>query len=296
MLVVRPEIEVALRDSRPVVALESSLIAQGLPWPINIETAVAAEKAVREAGAVPATIAVLHGQITVGLTDTEIQELAQARDVLKASRRDLAAAIAQRRTAATTVAATMTVAHRAGIRVFATGGIGGAHREPWDISADLVELARTPVGVICAGAKSILDLPRTLELLETLSVPVLGYGTETFPAFFLRSSGEPVAARVDTPEEAAAMITAHWQLGGAGVVVAQPLPEGASLDPAEWDPALAQAERLAAAQGIRGKALTPFLLARLAEITNGNTIRANKALVVANATLAAKIALALGSD
>src|SRR5262249_4991764 len=180
----RPEAAAALRAGRPVVALESTLIAHGLPWPVNLETARAAEAAVREEGAVPATIAVWQGRPTVGLTDAELEELARADDVLKASRRDLATAVAQRRTAATTVAATMFLAHSAGIRLFATGGIGGAHRDaahPWDVSADLVELARTPVAVVCAGAKSILDIPRTLEILETQGVPVVGYGTDEFP-------------------------------------------------------------------------------------------------------------------
>src|SRR5438093_1582771 len=224
MLDVRPEIASALRANRPVVALESTLIAHGLPWPTNLESARAAEQAVRDRGAVPATIAVLHGQPVIGLSDAEIESLARDLHVQKASRRDLAPAIARKRTAATTVAATMALAHLAGIRVFATGGIGGAHREAWDLSADLTELARTPVLVVCAGAKSILDLPRTLELLETLGVPVLGYGCDEFPAFYLRTSGEPVPARVDIPAEAAAVARAPSQLGAGGVVVAQPVP------------------------------------------------------------------------
>jgi pseudouridylate synthase len=295
MLVVRPQIEAALRDGHPVVALESTLIAHGLPWPVNVETARAAEMAVRDVGATPATIAIINGQPIIGLTGEEIESLARQQDVLKASRRDLAVAIAQGRTAATTVAGTMVLAHRAGIRVFATGGIGGAHRETWDISADLTELARTPVAVVCAGAKNILDLPRTLELLETLSVPVLGYGTDTFPAFFLRTSGEPITARVNTPEEVAAVLHAHWELGGAGVVVAQPLPPEAALDPAQWERALSQAERLAADRDIRGNMVTPFLLARVAEITEGKTLQANQALIVANARLASHVAVAFCS-
>ena len=275
------------------MALESTLIAHGLPWPINIETAKAAEAAITLAGALPATIAVLRGQPTIGLTDDELDWLTRQPDVMKAGRRDLAVAIAQQLTAGTTVAGTVALAQRAGIRVFATGGIGGAHREPWDISADMTELARTPVAVICAGAKSILDLPRTLELLETLSVPVLGYGTDTFPAFYLRTSNEPVTARVDTPEEVAAVLHAHWHLGGAGVIVAQPVAADVAVDPAEWEKALWQAEKLAAAKGIRGKAVTPFLLARVAEITEGKTLRANQALIVANARLAGLVANAL---
>jgi pseudouridine-5'-phosphate glycosidase len=290
---IRPAIAAALQARCPVVALESTLIAHGLPWPVNFDTALAAEKAVREAGATPATIAVLEGRPTIGLDEQEIRTLAQTPDVLKAGRRDLGLAVAQKRTAATTVGATMLLAHRAGLRVFATGGIGGAHREPWDLSADLVELARLPVAVVCAGAKSILDLPRTLELLETLSVPVLGFATDTFPAFYLVSSGEPVSGRVDSADQAAAVLRAHWDLGGGGAVLAQPLPAEVAVAAAELNAALSQAEGLAAASGVRGKAVTPFLLARLAELTGGKTLRANQALIVGNARLAAEVAAAL---
>jgi pseudouridine-5'-phosphate glycosidase len=291
-LMIRPEVAHAVAEGRPVVALESTLIAHGLPWPLNLETAFAAEAAVREEGAVPATIAILAGQPTVGLCEDELQELARDENVLKASRRDLGAAVALKRTAATTVAATMTLAHRAGIRLFATGGIGGAHREshPWDISADLVELARTPVTVVCAGAKSILDIPRTLEILETEGVPVVGYGTDQFPAFYVHSSGEPTTARVDTPAQAAALIRAHWDLGGGGIVLAQPVEKHAALDPNEFMHALSAAEQQAMGVGVRGKELTPFLLNRLAEITEGQTLRANHTLVIANARLAAQVA------
>jgi pseudouridine-5'-phosphate glycosidase len=294
MYLIRPEIETALRERRPVVALESTLIAHGLPWPTNFETAMAAEAAVREYGATPATIAILNGQPTIGLTRPEIEALARNGDAVKASRRDLAFAIAQKKTAATTVAGTMALAAQAGIRVMATGGIGGVHRDPSDISADLTELARIPMAVVCAGAKSILDVRRTLELLETYSVPVLGYGTETFPAFYLMDSGERVSGRVDTPEEVASVLHAHWRLGGGGVVVAKPVAADVALDQAEWEQALSQAERAAAAKALRGKDLTPFLLAQLAEITQGKTVRANQALVIANARLAAKVAKALG--
>lgn len=292
-----PEVAEALRLGQPVVALESTLVAHGLPWPANFETARAAEGVVRAEGVVPATIAVLRGRPTVGIAEAELQALAQARDVLKASRRDLAAAVAQRRTAATTVAATMFLAHRAGIRVFATGGIGGAHRggEAWDVSADLLELARTPVAVVCAGAKSVLDLPRTLEILETHSVPVIGFQTSNFPAFYLRSSGEQVSARVETPEEAAAVLAAHWQWGGAGIVLAQPLAADVAVAEAELEAALTYAEQQAVGAGVRGKELTPFLLARLHEATAGKTLRANQTLVVANARLAARVARALTS-
>jgi pseudouridine-5'-phosphate glycosidase len=296
LLDIRPEVSAALREGRPVVALESTLIAHGLPWPLNLETALAAEAAVRDRSAVPATIAVWQGRPTVGLSEAELEELARGEGVLKASRRDLAMAIAERRTAATTVAATMYLAHRAGIGVFATGGIGGAHRDPahaWDISADLIELARTPVAVVCAGAKSILDVRRTLEILETLGVPVVGYGTDRFAGFYLHATPEPAAARVDTPEEAAALIAAHWQLGGAGIVLAQPVATEIALEAGAFAQALADAESQAIRSGVRGQALTPFLLAQLANITEGGTLRVNQALVLANARLAAQVAGAL---
>jgi pseudouridine-5'-phosphate glycosidase len=298
LLDVRPEVATAVRTGLPVVALESTLIAHGLPWPLNLDTARAAESAVRSAGAVPATIAVWRGRPTVGLAEAELEELAHDDGVLKASRRDLAVAVAQRRTAATTVAATIFLAQQAGIRVFATGGIGGAHRGPeaaWDISSDLLEIARTPVAVVCAGAKSILDVPRTLEILETHSVPVVGYGADEFPAFYVRSSGEPVSARVDDPDQAARLLAAHWALRGAGVVLAQPLTADVVLESAELEKALAQAQREASAAGVRGKEVTPFLLSRLHQITDGRTLRANQALVAANARLAAHVARALGT-
>jgi pseudouridine-5'-phosphate glycosidase len=296
LLDVRPAVAGAVGEGRPVVALESTVIAHGLPWPVNLETARAAEAAVRAEGAVPATIAVLEGRPTVGLSDQELEAVARRQGVLKASRRDLGIAVAQRRTAATTVAATMFLAQQAGVRVFATGGIGGAHRnsqQPWDISADLIELSRIPVAVVCAGAKSILDLPRTLEILETHGVPVVGYGTDEFPAFYLHSSGEPVSARVDTPEEAAALLAAHWGLRGAGVVLAQPMAADLALPSDEFATALAQVEDRAAGLGVRGKELTPFLLAELADATEGKTLQANRALLLANARLAAQVARAL---
>jgi pseudouridine-5'-phosphate glycosidase len=292
---VRPEVAEAVTNGGAVVALESTLIAHGLPWPLNLETAQAAEQAVRDAGAIPATIAVCRGRPTVGLSEAELEDLAHSQDVLKASRRDLAIAVAQKKTAATTVAATMFLAQQAGIRLFATGGIGGAHREnnPWDISADLVELSRTPVAVVCAGAKSILDIPRTLEILETQGVPVIGYGTDEFPAFYVRSSGEPVTARVNNPAEAADLLGTHWQLGGAGIVLAQPVVAQVALEPDEFTVALTTAEKQAVGVGVRGKELTPFLLGRLAEITQGQTLRANHVLVISNARLAAMVAKAL---
>jgi pseudouridine-5'-phosphate glycosidase len=296
MLDIRPEVAAALEARRPVVALESTLIAHGLPWPVNLETARAAEDAVRAEGAVPATVAVWQGQPVVGLDAAQLEQLARQPDVRKASSRDLAAALAQGAFAATTVAATMRLAHQASLRVFATGGIGGVHPAQgaaFDVSADLHELARTPVAVVCAGAKGILDLAATLEVLETLSVPVVGYEADEFPAFLLRSSGLPVGARVNSPAEAATLLEAHWQLGGAGVVLAQPLPAETALGPEDFHKALVRAESQARAAEVRGPALTPFLLARLAELTGGRTLRANQALIVANARLAARVAAAL---
>jgi pseudouridine-5'-phosphate glycosidase len=299
-----PEVADALHAGRPVVALESTLVAHGMPWPVNLATARAAELAVRGEGAVPATVAVWQGRLTVGLGDAELEVLARSAEagsglhVRKASRRDLAAAVAQKATAATTVSATLALAHRAGIRVFATGGIGGVHPalnggQSFDVSADLTELARTPVAAVCAGAKSVLDLAATLEVLETLAVPVVGVGTSEFPAFHLRSSGHPVAARVETPAEAAALVTTHWHLGGAGVVLALPLPVETALHPDTLAAALRSAHDQARADGVTGPALTPFLLARLAEATGGETLRANHALMVANARFAARVARAL---
>jgi pseudouridine-5'-phosphate glycosidase len=298
LLDIRPEVRDALRAGRPAVALESTLISHGLPWPVNLQTAQAAEAAVRGEGAVPATIAVWQGRPTIGLEEEQLRGLAQGGDVLKASRRDLAVAVAMGRTAATTVAATMLLAHQAGLRLFATGGIGGAHRGTaslWDISADLLELARTPVAVVCAGAKSILDIPRTLEILETHGVPVVGYGIDEFPAFYMRSSGDAVTARVDDPDQAARLLAAHWLLGGAGIVLAQPVAPEAALEAGELERAVTDAEKQASSAGVRGPAVTPFLLSRLAELTEGRTLRANQALVVANARLAARVAKALGT-
>ncbi len=291
------EVRAAQADGRPVVALESTLIAHGLPWPVNVETARESEAAIRQIGAVPATIAVLGGVPTVGLMDSQIEELARATDVRKASRRDLGAAVALQQTAATTVSATMTLAHTAGIRVFATGGIGGAHpgAEPFDISADLMELARTPVLVVCAGAKSILHLPRTLEILESYGVPVIGYRTAEFPAFYLRDHMPPlpVSARVDAPDMAAALFAAHVRMGGGGAILAQPCPSADAVSQADFHQWLAEAERAADAAGATGPKLTPFLLAHLAELSDGQTLAANRALIVTNARLAAEVACML---
>lgn len=297
-LTVAYEIADAVRAGRPVVALESTLVTHGLPRPTNLEVARRAEAEVRDGGAVPATIAVLRGMPTVGLSAEELSTLASTDGVFKASRRDLGAAVALGRTAGTTVSATMALAHAAGIHVFATGGTGGAHRRPdpgrsLDLSADLTELARTPVLVVCAGAKSLLDLPQTLELLETLGVPVLGYRTDEFPAFYTRGGGGPVSCRVESPAEAAAVFANHVRLGGAGALLALPVNEAVAIPADEFARALAAAETEAAAQGVAGAKLTPFLLARLAELTGGRTLAANRDLIVANARLAAEVAVAL---
>ncbi len=293
---VADEVRSALEARELVVALESTLIAHGLPWPDNRDTARESEAAVRAADATPATIAVWHGRPTIGISAEQIDELARLPDVLKASRRDLATAMVRGRTAATTVAATMHLAHAAGIAVFATGGIGGVHRDAertFDISADLTELTRTPMLVVCAGAKSILDLPRTLEMLESLSVPVVGYRTNTLPAFQVRDSGLPIPARVDSAEEAARLFAAHHTIGGSGMILVQPVEETVAITASEFESAMQKAENEAAARGIRGPALTPFLLARLAELTGGRSLRANRTLIVANARLAAEVAVNL---
>ncbi len=291
-----PEIAAALAAGRAVVALESTLIAHGLPWPKNLDTARAAEAAVRAGGAVPATIAVLGGRIRIGLSAAELEHLSTAADIAKLSRRDLPVALATGRPGATTVAATMICAAPAGIAVFATGGIGGVHRggeSSLDISADLEELARTPVAVVCAGAKSILDLPHTLEYLETRGVPVIGYRTDAFPAFYVCDSGLKVDHRAESAAEIAAIMRAKWRLGLAGgLVVANPIPEKAALDPAGFEAALAAALRDAESAGISGKALTPWLLARIADLTDGRSLAANIALILNNARLAAEIAVA----
>ena len=296
-LAVAPDVADALAANRPVVALESTIIAHGMPYPRNLETAQAVEAIIREEGAVPATIAVLDGRIRVGLDAAALESLASAPDVAKLSRRDMAVMLAEGGHGATTVAATMLCAHLAGIRLFVTGGIGGVHRgaeTSFDVSADLEELAHTPVAVVCAGAKSILDLPKTLEYLETRGVPVIGMGTSTFPAFYCRSSGLALDHRCDTPEQAAAIIAAQVELPGAGgLVIANPIPEADALDRSEVDAAIEQAIGEATEQGIGGKDVTPFLLARLAEITGGRSLDANIALVKHNARLGARIAVAL---
>jgi pseudouridine-5'-phosphate glycosidase len=277
------------------VALESTLITHGLPHPKNLDVALALEAVVREAGAVPATIALLSGQITVGLTEEQLVYLAEAKNVRKCSRRDLPIAVGRGEDGATTVAGTMIVAHMAGIRVFATGGIGGVHRgHPFDVSADLLELGRTPVTVVCAGAKAILDLPLTLEVLETQGVPVIGYRTEEFPAFYTRSSGLPIDVRCDTPQEVAAVVRARDDLNLlGGTLVTVPVPPEDELSAAEAEVAIATALAEAEAQEIKGKAVTPFLLARVSELTGEASLRANVALLLNNARVASAIAVAL---
>ena len=292
-----PEVADALRSGRAVVALESTLITHGLPHPANIETALAMEAAVRAGGAVPATIAVLSGKITVGITRADIESLASrpAGSVRKCSRRDLPIAVARGEDAATTVAGTMIVAHMAGIRVFATGGIGGVHRgAPFDVSADLLELGRTPVAVVCSGAKSILDLPLTLEVLETHGVPVIGLGTDTLPAFYSRSSGLPVDVTIRTATEAAHIIAAARRLDAQhGLLVTVPVPEKDAMPSEKMESAIQRATDEAAAKSIHGKFVTPFVLGRVAELTAGESRRANIALLVNNARVAAEIAVAL---
>lgn len=294
-LVFHPEVTAALQGGRPVVALESTLITHGLPRPANLETARGMEKAVRDAGAVPATIAVLGGEVRVGLSAMDLEYLAAADGVRKCSRRDLPIACGLKADGATTVAGTMIVAHSAGIPVFATGGIGGVHRgHPGDISADLIELGRTPVTVVCAGAKSILDLPLTLEVLETNGVPVIGYRCSEFPAFYSRSSGLPVDVRCETAAEIAAIIRSR-DAGElmTGILVTVPVPEHAELPQSEADSAIEQAVEEADKRGLVGKEVTPFLLGRVSELTDGRSREANTALLYNNARVAAEIAAAL---
>lgn len=286
------EVYAALRERRPVVALESTLITHGLPYPANRDTALAMEAAVREQGAVPATIAILSGQIRIGLTEQEIDQLAQTSNVRKCSRRDIPIAVALGETAATTVAGTMILAHQAGIKVFATGGIGGVHRgAPFDISADLIELGRTPVAVVCSGAKSILDLPLTVEVLETQGVPIIGLQTACLPAFYTRESDLPVDVSVDSPQQVASIIhAADWMGSQHGILVAVPVPEKDALPYAEAEQYIQTATEEAHQQGIHGKAVTPFVLRRVAALSEGRAVVANRALLVNNARVAAQIA------
>ena len=293
---ISPEVRQALAEGKPVVALESTIISHGMPYPKNVETALLVEKTIRENGAVPATIAIIGGRLKAGLSPDEIEYLGKAGPkVAKASRRDLAAIVARGADGATTVTTTMIIAHMAGIKVFATGGIGGVHRGAevtMDISADLEELGSTPVMVVCAGAKSILDLGLTLEYLETKGVPVIGYGTDELPAFYTRRSGFGVDYRVDSPEELATMFKAHLALGmKGGMLVTNPIPEEYAMDKEVIAAAIEQALSDAKAAGIHGKETTPFLLAKVVELTGGDSLESNIRLVLNNATVAAKTAV-----
>ena len=292
---ISPEVKATLDEGRPVVALESTIISHGMPYPKNVETALRVEQTIRDNGAVPATIAVIGGRLKAGLSRGEIEHLGKAgRAVAKASRRDLPALVARGADGATTVTTTMIIAHMAGIRIFATGGIGGVHRgaeTTMDISADLEELAQTPVMVVCAGAKSILDLGLTLEYLETKGVPVIGYGTDELPAFYTRKSGFSVDYRADSPEELAAMFRAQRALGyRGGMLVTNPIPEQYAMDKEVIDAAIAQALRECEEKGVHGKETTPFLLARVVELTGGESLESNIRLVLNNAALAARTA------
>lgn len=296
-IVFSPEVRAALDKGQAVVALESTIITHGMPWPDNVRTARLVEDTVRAEGGVPATIAIIEGKIHVGLDDSTIKWLGTAKDVMKVSRADLAFALSAGKHGSTTVAATMICAHLAGIGVFATGGIGGVHRgveETMDISADLTEFARTSVAVVCAGAKALLDLRRTLEFLETQGVPVIGYQTSDFPAFWSRSSGLPVPLRADSTEGIATMIDMRRKLGlEGGVVVANPVPAEDEIPAAEIEILIAKAVAEAHAAGISGKAVTPYLLSRMLELTEGRSLKTNIALVLNNARLATQIAVAI---
>ena len=295
---VAPDVAEAIRSNKPVVALESTIISHGMPYPQNVETALNVENIIRENGAVPATIAIIGGRLTAGLSKEEIEYLGKkGQGVNKASRRDLAVLVARGEDGATTVTTTMIIAHMAGIKVFATGGIGGVHRgaeTTMDISADLEELGQTPVMVVCAGAKSILDLGLTLEYLETHGVPVIGYGTEELPAFYTRKSGFGVDYRIDTPEDLAAAFHASREMGlKSGMLVTNPIPEEYSMDADVIGAAIEKAVAEAKEQGIHGKATTPFLLAKIKDLTGGDSLDSNIQLVYNNARVAAKTAAAL---
>jgi len=295
-LQVHPEVREALESRRPVVALESAVITHGLPRPINLELAKRMEAEVRKAGGIPATTAVLGGVVRLGVTADELEAFALDLQAEKVSRRDLAPARSGGQSGGTTVSAAIYIAAAAGVRILATGGIGGVHRGPGgDVSADLPELSRTPVGVVCSGAKAILDLPRTLEWLETGAVLVVGYQTSEFPAFYAQGSGLSVSTRVETPPEAAQLLRSHWELGPAsGALICVPCPAADALPKEEVEQAVSEAEQESGARGVRGPALSPFLLNRLAELTSGRALKANLALLRNNARVAAEIAVALG--
>jgi len=292
-----PEVQAARAAGKPIVALESTIISHGMPYPQNVQTAREVEQVIRDAGAVPATIAIIDGRICIGLSDEQLEVLGNSKDAIKVSRRDLAYVLSQKKLGATTVAATMICAQLAGIEVFVTGGIGGVHRgaeTSFDISADLQELAQTSVAVVCAGVKSILDIGLTLEYLETHGVPVLSVGQPGFPAFFTRDSGFKADFQIDSAEDQARFIRTKWQLGlQGGVVVGNPVPEAMAMQNAEIDAIIEQALREAGEQGVKGKAVTPFLLARIKELTGGRSLATNIALVKHNALVGAQLAVAL---
>jgi pseudouridine-5'-phosphate glycosidase len=294
---IKPEIREAIQEGKAVVALESTIISHGMPYPKNVETALTVESIVRENGAIPATIAIMDGKLKVGLTKDEIETLGKSHDVAKASRRDIPFILAKGLTGATTVASTMIIASMAGIKIFATGGIGGVHRgaqETFDISADLQELAKTDVAVICAGAKSILDIGLTLEYLETQGVPVVGFGTDELPAFYTSKSGFGVDYRVDTPKELAQALKAKWDLGlKGGAVIANPIPVEYEMDPAVINKAIDAAIKESEEKGIKGKESTPFLLAKVKELTEGASLDSNIRLVYNNVKVGAQIAVEL---
>ena len=291
---VNPEVSRALDEGRPVVALESTIIAHGMPYPKNVETALAVEEVIRSNGAVPATIGILGGRIKIGLTKEEIEYMAHAENVLKVSRRDLPFVISKKMDGATTVAGTMIAAHMAGIKLFVTGGIGGVHRgagESFDIAADLEELKMTDVTVVCAGAKAILDIPATLEYLETAGVPVIAYGTDEIPAFYSRKSGEKANCRMDSPEEIGALISMKEALGlKGGILITCPIPEADEIPAEEINTVIDEAIKEAEEKGVKGKESTPFLLSRVKDLTEGRSLEANIKLVLNNADIGSKIA------
>ena len=293
---IKPEVKKALDAGKAVVALESTIISHGMPYPRNVETALNVQQIVRENGAIPATIAIMNGKLKVGLTRDEIEHLGKSHDVIKTSRRDIPFILAQGLDGATTVASTMVIASLANIHIFATGGIGGVHRgapETFDISADLLELAQTDVAVVCAGVKSILDIGLTLEYLETQGVPVIGFGTDELPAFYTSKSGFPVDYQVDTPEELARALKTKWDLGlKGGAVIANPIPKEYEMDADEINKVIASAIQEAQVKGIRGKETTPFLLSKVTELTKGSSLDANIQLVYNNAKVGAQIAVA----
>ena len=294
------EIQDSIKDNGPVVALESTIISHGMPFPQNLETAMEVERIIRKEGAIPATIAVLEGRIKIGLSNLELEQFAQGTKTVKVSSRDLPLAISQKQNGGTTVAATMICARMAGISIFVTGGIGGVHRgseKTMDISGDLMELARTNVAVVCAGIKSILDIPRTLEYLETQRVPVIGYRTDEFPAFYTTTSGYSVQSRINTAEEIARCMKVKWELGlEGGMVIANPVLREDAMDEEVIEEAITKSLKEASEKGIDGKAVTPFLLERISQLTDGESLKTNIALVCNNALLGAKLASAYGLE